>query len=131
MSIVIPDISPAELLAGFRGRIFHSKPGYPERINLKSIDSKGAEWRFSTHDAYYAPSDPEALLDKTVVSVDHEGPLGNLTIGFSDGTSFRVWVEPQEAPDDPINWRLRAPEGLVLAWGPGVHWAWKRGSDPF
>lgn len=131
MSIVIPDISPTEVLDGLRGRIFHSRPGYPESIHLRLIDPQGAEWWFSTADAYYSPSDPDALLGKVIVSVDHEGPLGNLAIGFSDGTSFRVWVDPQEAPDDPANWRIRTPGGLFLEWGPGIHWAFKRGSEPF
>jgi hypothetical protein len=130
MAIVIPDISPAEILEGLRGRIFHARPGYPETIHLKLIDPRGAEWRFSTADADCSPSEPDDLFGKTIVSADLEGPLGNLTIGFSDGTAFRVCVEPQEAEDDPVNWRLRTPEGLFLEWGPGVHWALKRGSDP-
>jgi hypothetical protein len=113
-----------------RGRIFEAAPGYPEVIHLRLIDSAGAEWGFSTADAYYSPSDPDALLGKTIVSANLEGPLGNLTIGFSDGTDFRVTVEPQTAEDDPVNWRLHTPDGFILAWGPGVHWAMKRGDEP-
>jgi hypothetical protein len=130
MTIVIPDISPAEVLDGLRGQIFYAEPGYPEVIHLRLIDPRGAEWWFSTHDAYFSPSDPDALRGKTIISADLEGPLGNLTIGFSDGTSFRVWVDPQEAPDDPVNWKVYTPDDLVLAWGPGVHWALKRDGDP-
>jgi hypothetical protein len=130
MAVVIPDISPNELLDRLRGRIVHAEPGYPEVIHLRLIDSAGAEWGFSTADAYYSPSDPEALLGKTVVSVDLEGPLGNLTMDFSDGTFFRVTVEPQDAEDNPVNWRLHTPDGFILAWGPGVNWALKRGDEP-
>jgi hypothetical protein len=93
-------------------------------------DANDDLWRFATHDAYYSPADPDALRGKNIVSVDLEGPLGNLTIGFSDGTTFRVTVEPQEAPDDPANWKLFTPDGLVLVWGPGDSWALKRGTDP-
>jgi hypothetical protein len=130
MTIVIPDTSPVEILARLRGLVEDAHPSYPETIHVLVRDALGGSWCLSTHDAYYAPSDPEALIGKTIVSADHEGPLGNLTIGFSDGSSFRVWVDPQETPDDPVNWRLRTPEGLFLAWGPGVTWALKRGSDP-
>ncbi|HEX4306369.1 MAG TPA: hypothetical protein VHZ54_10050 [Solirubrobacterales bacterium] len=130
MATVIPDISPAEVLARFRGLVVEVHPAYPETIHLYVRDALHGLWCLATHDAYYSPSDPEALCGKAIVSADLEGPLGNLTVGFSDGTSFRVWVDPQEAPDDPFNWMLHMPEGLILCWGPGVHWALKRGSDP-
>jgi hypothetical protein len=130
MPTVIPDISPAEVLARLRGRVVEVHPAYPETIHLEIRDTNDGLWCLATHDAYYSPSDPDALRGKTVVSADLVGPLGNLTIGFSDGTSFRVTMEPQDAPDDPVNWRLHTPDDLVLAWGPGDSWALKRGSDP-
>jgi hypothetical protein len=130
MPIVIPDISPRELLGGFRGPIVDAHPAYPETIHLEVRDASGGLWKFATHDAAYSPSDPEVFPGKTVVSADLTGILGNLTVGFSDGTSFRVTMEPQDAEDDPVNWRLYTPDGFVLAWGPGVNWQLKRGSDP-
>lgn len=130
MSIVIPDISPAELFDRLRGRIVEAQPGYPEVIHLRLIDPGGAEWGFSTADAHYSPTDPDALLGKTIIGAWLEGPLGNLTLGFSDGSRFRVTVEPQEQEDDPVNWRLFTPYGLILAWGPGVSWRLKRGDEP-
>jgi hypothetical protein len=130
MSIVIPDTSPIELLGRLRGHIVDAQPGYPEVIHLKVVDSAGAEWIFSTGDAYYFPSDPDVLLGKTIVSADLEGPLGNLILGFSDGTDFRVTMEPQTAENDPYNWLLLTPDRLILIWGPGVHWALKRGDEP-
>jgi hypothetical protein len=129
MSVVISDISPAELLDRLRGRIIDVHPAYPETIHLELIDAHGGEWYFSTHDADYSPSDPGVLRGKTIVSVDHVGPLGNLTFEFSDGSRFLVLVEPQEREDDPVNWRLYTPEGLVLVWGPGISWRLKRASD--
>lgn len=130
MASVIPDISPVELLGKFRGPITAANPAYPETIHLEVRDGEDGLWKFATHDAAYSPSDPEAFPGKTVVSADLEGPLGNLSIGFSDGTCFRVTVEPPDTEDDPVNWRLYTPDGFVLAWGPGVKWELKRGSDP-
>jgi hypothetical protein len=122
MSIVIPDSKPVEILGRLRGFVFDVHPAYPETIHLEVRDPDGGLWYFATHDAYYSPSDPDALKGKTIVSATHEGPLGNLTIGFSDGSSFRVWVDPPDAPDDPVNWRLFMPEKMVLSWGPGDYW---------
>ena len=130
MASVIPDISPAKLLASFRGSVVAARPAYPETIHLEVRDAAGGLWKFATHDAGYSPSDPDVFPGKTVVSAELEGPLGNLIIGFSDGTNFRVTVEPQDSEDDPVNWRLYTPDGFILAWGPGVNWAFKRGSDP-
>jgi hypothetical protein len=122
MTIVVPDSSPVEILARLRGVVIDVRPAYPETIHVFIRDRDGGLWHLDTHDAYYSPSDPGLLCGKTIVSATHEGPLGNLTIGFADGSSFRVWVDPQEAPDDPVNWRLFMPEDLVLSWGPGTDW---------
>jgi hypothetical protein len=130
MATVIPDISPVELLAQFRGLVTAANPAYPETIHLEVTDAAGRLWKFATHDADYSPSDPDVLPGKTVVSADLVGPLGNLTIGFSDGTDFRVTMEPQTADDDPVNWRLYTPDSFILAWGPGDSWALKRGDEP-
>jgi len=130
VSAVIPDISPVELLGRMRGRIVAAHPAYPETIHLELTDHHGGEWYLSSHDADYSPSDPDALRGKIVVSADLEGPLGNLTIDFSDGTSFRVTVDPQESPDDPVNWRLYTPDDVVLVYGPGGNWRFRRRTDP-
>src|SRR3954465_9576177 len=111
MVSVTPDISPTRLLDGFRGLIEDAHPAYPETIHLEVRDAAGNLWKFSTHDADYSPSDPDVFPGKTVVSADLVGPLGNLALGFSDGSDFRVTMEPQTAPDDPVNWRLYTPDG--------------------
>jgi hypothetical protein len=130
MSIVIPDISPTELLARLRGPITDARPAYPETIHLKLEDGRGGEWWLTTHDAYYSPSDPAALRGKTVVGVDLDDRSGNLTLAFSDGTAFKVLPCPQEADDDPANWKVFTPEGVVLVYGPGGSWRFRRGTDP-
>jgi hypothetical protein len=130
MAVVIPDISPAELLGQLRGTIIDVRPAYPEAIHLRVRDANGHEWRFSTADADYSPSDPDVLRGKVIVDVRRDGPLGDMTIRFSDGSSFEVTVEPQTADDDPSNWSLFTPEGLVLEWGPGESWRLVRSTDP-
>src|SRR4051794_6280279 len=127
MASVIPDISPMRIVEGFRGPIEDAHPAYPETIHLEVRDAAGGVWKFATHDAEYSPSDPDVFPGKTVVSADLVGPLGNPTIAFSDGTDFRVTMEPQTATNDPVNWVLYTPDGFFLAWGPGEHWALKRG----
>lgn len=122
MAVVIPDTSPAELLARLRGTVTDVHPAYPETIHLDVRDADGGEWYVCTEDADYSPSDPDALQGKVITDVKHRGPLGDLTIGFSDGSSFDVTVEPQTDVDDPVNWSLFTPEGLVLEWGPGENW---------
>jgi hypothetical protein len=130
MPVVIPDISPADLLARFRGPVLDARPTYPERVHLEVKDVHGGKWSLATWDADYSPSDPEVLLGKTVVSADLEGRSGNLTIGFSDGSTFRVISDLYEPGDDVENWDLFTPEGLVLVYGPGDRWKLARGSDP-
>jgi hypothetical protein len=130
MTIVIPDISPVEILARWRGFVEDVHPAYPETIHVEVRDATGGLWKFATHDSYYSPSKPDQLRGKTVVEAALDGRMGDLTVGFSDGTSFRVWMDPPDVPHDPVNWRLYTPEGLILAWGPGDTWALKRGSDP-
>jgi hypothetical protein len=130
MPIVTPDISPAQILEGFRGPIEDAHSAYPETIHLEVRDAAGGLWKFATHDACYWPPDPEAFPGKTVVGADLVGSSGGLTIGFSDGTDFRVTVEPQTAEEDPVNWRLYTPDGFILVWGPGERWALKRGDEP-
>jgi hypothetical protein len=130
MALVIPDISPAELLTRFRGTVIDVHPAYPETIHLKVRDADGGEWRLCTADADYSPSDPDVLRGKVIVDTEHEGPEGDLTVRFSDGSSFEVTVEPQTREDDPFNWMLFTPEGLVLEWGPGESWRLVRSTDP-
>ncbi len=130
MPIVIPDISPADLLARFRGPVLDARLTYPERVHFEVKDVHGGEWCLATWDADYLPSDPEVLHGKTVVSADLEDRSGTLSIGFSDGSAFRVIPDPYEPGDELEHWELFTPEGLVLHYGPGSRWRLARGSDP-
>jgi hypothetical protein len=128
---VIPDISPTELLARVRGRIFTANHAYPETIQFKLRDSKGGEWWLATQWADYSPSDPADILGKVVDDARLDEQTGNLTFTFSDGSEFKVISRPQEEPGDDLeHWDLFTPEGLVLVWGPDAGWQLKRASDP-
>ncbi|HEY2052925.1 MAG TPA: hypothetical protein VGH14_03215 [Solirubrobacterales bacterium] len=130
-STVIPDISPAELLGRFRGRIFTASRAYPETIQFKLRDAEGGEWWLATQWADYSPSDPDAIVGKTVVGAELNERSGDLTLTFSDGTAFRAISRPQEEPGDDLeHWDLFTPEGLVLIWGPDASWKLKSASDP-
>jgi hypothetical protein len=132
MAIVIPDLSPGELLGRFRGRVTQAHPAYPETIQLQVTDAGGGEWWFVTWDADYSPSAPKLLEGKTVVGVDFETSSGKLTMVFSDGSRFEAVPTPQEDEilDDPAYWQLFTPNDLVLNWGPCRRWKLKRANDP-
>jgi hypothetical protein len=129
-SHVIPDISPAELLSRLRGQIFQANYGYPEVMQFKLRDEQGGEWWMATFEAGYSPSDPEALRGKTVVRADLEERSGDLTIGFSDGSAFRIVADPEERDDFYESWSLLTPDGLALNYGPGDHWKLSLAGDP-
>jgi hypothetical protein len=133
MAVVIPDISAANLLSRFRGRIVSSKPGYPEVLLLSVIDAEGGEWGFMTFDADFSPSDPEVFRDKTIVSAD-VAPSNTLTIGFSDGSDLTVVPRipgPGENYDDLENWFLMTPDNQALDFGPEGRWRLGRGDEPW
>jgi hypothetical protein len=133
MAVVIPDISAADLLSRFRGRIVSSKPGYPEVLLLSVEDAHGREWRFMTFDAEFSPSDPEVFLGKTIISAD-VAPSNTLTVGFSDGSDLTVVprsLEPGEENDDLENWFLLTPDNLALDFGPAGRWRLGSGSEPW
>jgi hypothetical protein len=122
MATVKPDISPAALLGRFRGRVTHARVTYPERAAIDVVDGGGGEWHLTTWWADYSPADPAWCEGKTVVSARIDGPAENLTIGFSDGTSFTI-TPVWDGGDDAIeNWELFAPDNLVLTCGPRGRW---------
>jgi hypothetical protein len=130
MAVVIPDISPVDLLGRFRGPITHAAPGYPEVVHLEVTDSEGGVWGLSTWDADYSPTDPDMLLGKTIVGADFDDDSGSLTIGFSDGSEFKVTAIRSLPEDEVENWQLFTPEGLVLNYGPAGRWRLKRAGNP-
>ncbi len=133
MAVVIPDTSPAQFLARFRGLVTSSRPGYPSVLHLHVKDAEGGLWRFGTFESRYLPTDPEMFVGKTVVDVDLNASSAEMTIYFSDGADLRIVpfsLESDEVDADLESWWLITPEGLILNYGPGDHWVLKRASDP-
>jgi hypothetical protein len=121
-SVVAPEASPAGLLRSLRGRITAARLAYPDVLHVEIRDSHGDLWRLATQDADWSPSDPAELLSKSVESADLDEETGELKLGLSGGSALRVIPAPQEADDDPANWKLLTPDGLVLILGPGGQW---------
>jgi hypothetical protein len=121
MATLIPHISPAMLLGRVRGPVTAARLTYPERIRVEVTDADGGLWRLATWDAEYSPSDPGALIGKTVLDTSLDGASGVLKLSFSDGTCFTATPDPVEE-GDVEDWELFTPEGLVLAYGPKGQW---------
>jgi hypothetical protein len=131
MSIVIPETSPADLLARVRGPVKDARLTYPERVHFEVTDVHGGLWFLATWEAEYSPADPEELNGKTVVSADLDDRSRVLTIGFSDGTSFTVTPIPDDDDGAIENWELFTPDDLLLTYGPWGRWHLGKATDPY
>jgi hypothetical protein len=133
MTAIAPDLSPATLIARFRGDVVCSRPAFPDVLQLHVRDSDGELWRFLTFEADYLPSVPDEFLGKVVISTNIGAESGQVGIGFSDGSLLTVVpfaLEPDEIDANYESWQLFTPDGLVLNYGPGDRWVLKRASDP-
>jgi hypothetical protein len=85
-------------------------------------DARGDVWRLATQDAQWSPADPAQLLGRSIEDAAIDEETGELRCGLSDGTVLSVKPAAVEAEDDPPNWELFSPAGIVLEFGPGVRW---------
>jgi hypothetical protein len=99
-------------------------------LHLDIQDPEGGLWKLATQDAEWSPDDPSELVNRTVKSVVLDEENGELRFALSGETTFNVVPAEQEAEDDPPNWKLFTPEGLVLVFGPGGHWQFNWAADP-
>jgi hypothetical protein len=111
-----------DTLARFRGAIVDARIAYPEVLHLDVRDEEGALWQFATQDASWLPRDPVELRHKTIVAAEIDWDTGTLRCELSEGSAFTVIPAPQEEADDPPNWELFMPNGLLLDFGPGARW---------
>lgn len=115
------DASPLTIMRAMRGTIARASIAYPEVLHLDIHDGDGRLWRFSTQDADYQPADPAELAGSSVEDATITD-TGELRIGLSGARTLTVTPTPVEADDDPPNWEVITPDGLVLEFGPGLRW---------
>lgn len=122
-TMLVPlDASPLNLLRSMRGPIVDARIAHPEVLHLEVKDSAEELWRLATQDAEWSPSDPVELVGRSVVDADIDAETGELRCKLSDGSLFAVKPDARVARDDPPNWELITPGGVVLEFGPGVRW---------
>jgi hypothetical protein len=120
-SVVTLDASPAKVLRALRGLIVGARLAYPDVLHVEIRDAAGGLWHLATQDAKWSPSDPSELHGSSVGGAAIDERTGALRLALSDG-SLMVVPGPREASDDPPNWELTTPDGLLLEFGPGLRW---------
>jgi len=116
------DASPLNVLRSMRGSIVDARIGYKDVLHVEIEDSAGELWRLATQDAEWSPSDPAELVGRSVDDADIDEQTGELRCKLSDGSLLNVRPANRETEDDPPNWELITPGGVVLEFGPGVRW---------
>lgn len=116
------DASPLSVLRSMRGSIVDARIAYPDVLHVEIQDSAGDLWRLATQDADWSPPDPAELVGRTVDDADIDAETGELRCKLSDGSLLDLKPAAREAEDDPPNWELITPGGVVLEFGPGVRW---------
>ncbi|HTZ62832.1 MAG TPA: hypothetical protein VMB51_01870 [Solirubrobacteraceae bacterium] len=122
------DASPITVLASLRGPIVGACIAHPHVLHVEVRDSSGELWRLSTQDAEWSPSDPAALVGRSIDDAEIDEESGELRCTLSDGSqlaikpSAPVEATAPEARDDPPYWELISPAGFALEFGPGLRW---------
>jgi hypothetical protein len=129
-AVVAPNSSPAGVLRLVRGSITAARHAYPDVLHLEIQDAGGSLWKLATQDATWSPADPAQLVDRKVEEATLDEETGELRVALSDGSCFSVVPAEQTAEDDPPNWKLFTPEGVVLVFGPGGRWQFNRADEP-
>jgi hypothetical protein len=121
-TVVALDASPANVLRSMRGSIVDARIAYPDVLHVEVRDSRGDLWRLATQDSEWSPSDPGQLVGRSIDDVVIDGETGELRCVLSDGSVLAVRPAAIQAEDDPPNWELVSPAGIVLEFGPGFRW---------
>lgn len=129
-TVVALDSSPANVLCSMRGSIVDARTAYPDVLHVEVRDSEGDLWRLATQDAEWTPTDPAELVGKTIEGAEIDEETGELRCRLSGGSLLDVKPAAQEADDDPPNWELITPGGMLLEFGPGVRWQISSAADP-
>jgi len=121
-TVVALDASPANVLRSMRGSIVDAHLAYPDVLHVEIQDPAGKLWRLATQDAEWSPSDTNELVGRSIEDAGIDESTGELRCKLSDGSLLNVRPATHQADDDPPNWELITPAGLVLEFGPGVRW---------
>jgi hypothetical protein len=113
-----------------RGPIVDARAAYPDVLHVEVRDSAGELWRLATQDADWSPTDPAELVGKSIEDAVIDEETGELRCRLSGGSLLDVKPAAQEASDDPPNWELITPGGVLLEFGPGVRWQISSATDP-
>ena len=120
--VVAEKESLASLLRSLRGEIVTARLGYPEVLHLNIRDSDGDDWHLATQDAEWSPADPAGLVGQIIVDAEVDEKSRELRCHLANDSVFVVQPAEQESADDPPNWELLSPRGVVLDYGPGPRW---------
>ena len=116
------DASPAKVLRSMRGSIVAASLAHPDVLHVEIRDARGDIWRLATQDADWSPSDPDQLVGHSIEDAEIDEQTGELRCKLSDGVVLDLKPGAREANDDPPNWELITPGGVVLEFGPGLRW---------
>ena len=73
---------------------------------------------------------PPSWSGKSIEGAEIDEETGELRCQLSGGSLLDVKPAAQEASDDPPNWELITPGGVLLEFGPGVRWQISSATDP-
>jgi hypothetical protein len=113
-----------------RGAIVDARLGYPEVLHVEIKDSAGETWQLATQDAEWTPSDPSELVGQSIEDAQIDEGSGELRCKLSNGSILDVKPGHKETDDDPPNWELITPGGVLLEFGPGVRWQISSADEP-
>jgi hypothetical protein len=130
-TVVALDASPVNVLRSMRGSIVDAKKAYPDVLHVEIRDSAGELWRLATQDAEWSPADPPELVGQAIEDAEIDESSGELRCKLSNGSVLDVRPGgSHEADDDPPNWELITPGGVLLEFGPGVRWQISGADEP-
>lgn len=117
--------SPANALRSMRGPIVDARTAYPDMLHVEVRGSTGELWRLATQDAEWSPTDPAELVGRAIEDAEIDEETGELRCRLSGGSLLDA-----KASDDPPNWELITPGGVLLEFGPGGRWQISSATDP-
>ncbi len=121
-TVLALDASPVNVLRSMRGSIVDAHIAHPQVLHVEIRDPSGELWRLATQDAEWSPSEPSDLIGQSIEDASIDEGTGELRCKLSNDSLLRVRPAAPEADDDPPNWELITPDGLVLEFGPGLRW---------